>query len=81
MSSKEGEVMDVSMVTEVVGEPQKEQSDLSSTDITTLTSSDQVAMETASAHDTVEIAQERRYVSIVCKSSTTKSLCHRFIPV
>ena len=57
MSSKEGEVMEVSMVTEVVGEPQK---DLSSTDITTLTSSDQVAMETASAQDTVEIAHEKR---------------------
>ena len=58
MSCKKGEEMEVSMVTEVIEEPQKEQSDATLSEITTLTSSVEVAMETGDGEST--LAQEKR---------------------
>lgn len=57
MSSTEGELMEVSMVTEVVGEPQKEDSARTPSD--TMSSSVEVAMAAVSGESTVEIQHKK----------------------
>lgn len=60
MSATEGELVEVSMVTEVVEEPQKE----TSSEIDTVTSSVEVAMEMVS--DKGSVTEEAQQTRLVC---------------